>query len=496
MKSLLRLLTIFLFATSASAADKPNILFIAIDDLNDWLGCYGGHPQAITPNIDRLAASGVLFSNAHCAAPVCKSSRTAVFSGRYPQQTGVFGNKDPDILKDHPDSVFLSQALADSGYDTLGTGKLLHGSSAGVFDSVFYPEQRWSPFTKEEASYSTEELPSKGTVNPRHVLKNGPGGRDYVFPFNRMPSDRNPDKLDGESFDWASFDLPDSAMGDGQITDWAIDKLSEPRSKPLLLGVGFYRPHIPLFAPKVDFDVYPPVEEIQLPQIRENDFDDIGEAGRRWGTEAVTAGSHASVLEHDQWREAVRAYLACVTFVDRQVGKLMAALKESPQADNTLIVLWSDHGWHLGEKQHWGKWTGWRQSTRVPLIILEPLKNTEAPRGKVCSEPVGLIDLYPTLLDYSGSPERDDLAGVSLRPLLEKPGQETGRTILTTFDRGNHTLSGNQWRYIRYKEGDEELYQIQDDPNEWDNLSGHEETQGIMATMRTMLDAKLAEIEE
>jgi arylsulfatase A-like enzyme len=495
-----RLLTLVTIAacasTSASAADQPDILFIAIDDLNDWLGCYGGHPQAITPNIDRLAEQGVLFSNAHCAAPVCKSSRTAVFSGRYPQQTGVFGNRDADVLKNHPDTVFLPQTFAKAGYDTAGAGKLLHGSSKGIFDIFFDTEQRWSPFTKQEASYTSKELPSKGSENPRHVLKNGPGGKDYLFPFNRMPSDRNPDKVDGESFDWGSFELPDSAMGDGQITDWAIAKLNEDRSQPLLLGLGFYRPHIPLYAPKEDFDRLPPVSEIKLPATLDDDLEDIGAAGRRWATEAVTAGSHATVLQHQQWQEAVRAYLASVSFVDRQIGKLLAALQDSPQAGNTLIVLWSDHGWHLGEKQHWGKWTGWRLSTRVPLIIVEPKKNAQARRGEICHQPVGLIDLYPTLLEYAGLPSENALEGTSLSPLIEDPDHDTGRTVLSTFDRGNYALSGKRWRYLRYQEGEEELYDIDKDPHEWRNLAGLPPHKGILKSMRKKLASKLSAISQ
>jgi arylsulfatase A-like enzyme len=474
------------------ANERPNILFIAIDDLNDWLGCYGGHPQAVTPNIDKLAASGMLFSNAHCAAPVCKASRTAVFSGRDPQQTGVFGNRDPDVRKHHPDTVFFPQVLAQAGYDTFGAGKLLHDSSKGIFESFFFPWQRWSPFTKAQVWYTPDELPTKGSGNPRHLLKGGPGGKDYLFPFNRIPSDRNPDKLGGESFDWASFDLPDSAFGDGQITDWAIEQLNKPREKPLLLGVGYYRPHIPLYAPKIDFDCYPPVEEILLPKTQENDLEDIGEAGRKWAVEAVTAGSHATVVKHNQWREAVRAYLASVTFVDRQIGKLIAALEKLPDADNTLIILWSDHGWHLGEKQHWGKWTGWRLSTRVPLIISGP----EIASGRICKQPVGLIDLYPTLLDYCDQPKRKDLAGISLKPLLDNPDKDTGRSILTTFDRGNHALSDDEWRYIRYKEGEEELYNIKNDPHEWHNLSAKEETRDTLNAMRKSLEVKLSEIEK
>ena len=494
MKKLIPLLSLLVFSTSGFASDRPNIIFIAIDDLNDWLGCYGGHPQAITPNIDRLAEQGVLFSNAHCAAPVCKSSRTAAFSGRHPIQTGVYGNRDPDILKKHPETVFLPEVLAEAGYDCAGAGKLLHGSAEKIFKDFFYPEQRWSPFTKEAVKYTEEELPSKGTDSPRHLIIDGPGGTEYVLPLNRMPSDRRPSTLDGESFDWGAVDVPDSSMGDGQITDWAIDQLNRKRTKPLFLGVGYYRPHIPLWAPKQDFDVYPPVEDIELPPYLETDLDDIGEAGNRRAIEAVTAGSHATVVEHDQWKEAVRAYLASVTFVDRQIGKLLEALENSSHADNTLIVLWSDHGWQLGEKDHWGKWTGWRQSTRVPLIVAQSRSKADAPRGVVCEEPVSLLDLYPTLASVANLPSGEHLAGTSLMPLLENPQLETDRFVLTTFDRGNHALSGNRWRYLRYQEGDEELYDIESDPNEWKNLADESEYAEKLRTMREQMDEQLSRI--
>ena len=454
------------------AADKrPNVLFIAIDDLNDWLSCLGGHPQVKTPHLDRLAKRGVLFTNAHCAAPVCKSSRTAVFCGQHPFQTGVYGNKDPDIRRARPDLILLPKQLAKAGYETLGTGKLLHSNSKGMFDRDFFPEQRWSPFTKAQVNYTKEELPSKGSPHPRHVLKNGPGGRDYVFPFNGLPSDRYPDKPGGESFDWGAVDVPDHATGEGQVTDWAIDRLRERRTKPFFLAVGYYRPHIPLYAPRVDFDVYPPARDIQLPAFLKQDLKDLGPAGQRWALEAVTAGRHDTVVKSGQWREAVRAYLACVTFVDRQIGRMLAALEKTPHARNTLIIVWSDHGWHLGEKQHWGKWTGWRQSTRVPLMIIPPA-NKSGPRDRRCGEAVNLVDLYPTLMDYCGVQPPPGLAGHSLRPLIADPARQTGRAVITTFDPGNFAVSGRDWRYVRYREGEEELYNIRNDPNEWHNLAG------------------------
>ena len=261
-------------------------------------------------------------------------------------------------------------------------------------------------------------------------------------------------------------------MGDTQITDWAIGKLNAGFDKPFFMGVGYYRPHIPLWAPKSYFQRFDGVE-IQLPQVQQNDLSDIGDAGRKWAIEAVTAGLHESVLKHNQWQEAVKAYLACTTFVDHQVGRLLDALDAGQYRNNTVIVLWSDHGWHLGEKQHWGKWTGWERSTRVPLLIVPPKNVADkfAKGGLRCEEPVSLIDLYPTLSEFCGVKSPYELDGQSLVPQLRNPQHSTDRTVVTVFDKGNVSLRNRSWRFIRYTDGSEELYNLEQDPNEWSNVA-------------------------
>jgi arylsulfatase A-like enzyme len=489
MKPLLLFFVLFVCLTglSVSAAPKPNVLFIAVDDLNDWLGCLGGHPQAKTPNMDRLAKRGMLFSNAHCAAPLCNPSRAAVFSGRQPFETGVFANDEANIRKLHPDLPLIPQHFKAAGYRTFGTGKLLHSSSKGLFDDEFFPEQRWSPFDAKQVNYTDTELPSKGTANPRHVttLK----GREIVLPLNRMPSDRAPDSPAGESFDWGPLDVDDADMGDGQVAMWAVERLAKQHDQPFFLGVGFYRPHIPLFAPKKYFDLYDGVN-IQLPEVKADDLDDLSEAARKIALEADTAGAHATVVKYNQWQAAVKAYLACVSFVDAQVGKLLDALDAGPNAANTVIMLWGDHGWHLGEKQHWGKWTGWERATHVPLIVA-PARNADAslPRGAKCAEPVSLLDLYPTLIELCALPSLDGLAGQSLVPLLKNPAQQTGRAVLTTFDKGNYSVTGARWHYIRYADGSEELYDRGTDPHEWTNLAAKPEHAAQKAALAKQLPA-------
>lgn len=474
MKLLLPILTAILLCTTTLAestpARRPNILFISIDDLNDWVGFLGGHPQAHTPNMDRLAKRGVVFANAHCAAPLCCPSRAAVYSGKQPFETGVITN-DHHLRRLQPDLQLLPQLLSASGYYTLGTGKLMHRRHADLFDETHFPEQRWSPFTRGEANYTQEELKSKGTKNPRHVVAATEVRGQIVLPLNRMPSDRAPNQPKGESFDWGAFDLPDSAFGDGQITTWATAELDRSHEKPFFLAVGYYRPHIPLFAPAKYFQSRP-IENILLPKTQDGDLSDLPPIGRKVATEAVTAGSHATVLRHDQWKEAVAAYLACTQFIDHQVGVLLDALDKSPHADNTIVVLWSDHGWHLGEKQHWGKWTGWERSTRVPLIVCSPKQATLGTAGATCNQPVSLLDLYPTLVDLCQiKPPTHKLSGESLVPLLRKPDTQTKRAVISTFGEKRMSIRDEQFRLVRYEDGTHELYDLKADPNEWTNIA-------------------------
>lgn len=487
MKSLLIIATALaalITSTLATGAEKSNVLFIVVDDLNDWIGCMDGHPQSHTPNIDRLAAGGMLFTNAHCASPACQPSRAAVFTGLMPRKTGVWSNKTHSLAKLKPDAIKLPMPFADAGYRTLGTGKLIHDKIDLAYSEYYAVEQRWSPITNKQSQYTKDDLHSKGSVNPRHVVVDSQG-REVILPLNRMPSDRNPNTKAGESFDWGPWDVPDSDFGDTQITDWAIGKLKEKSHSPFFLAIGYYRPHIPLWAPKRFFDRFEN-NPGKLPLIKQDDLDDISETGKKWAREAVTAGAHESVLKHGQWSKAIEAYLACTTYVDYEIGRLLDALEDSPHKDNTIIVLWSDHGWHLGEKEHWGKWTGWERSTKVPLIITPPNTQAEnfASAGSHCNQTVGLIDLFPTLTDLCGIEPPAGLDGKSIVPLLRDPTLDTGRKITTNFDQGNHSIRTDRWRYILYNDGSEELYDHQKDPNEWSNLSNNPEHRSLMDRLK------------
>ena len=474
------LILVFGISTGCLAQDT-NVLWISIDDLNNWVGYLEGHPQVKTPNMDRLARRGIAFTNAHCTTPLCKPSRSAILSGKSEERSGVYTNGDNFRYSEYE---LTPQYFARNNYVTYGTGKIHHNSiNDRIFQHDYKTQQRWSPFGSSNAvEYTEEELPSKSTNNPRHVVENGPGGKTYILPFNRMSSERAPEDPKGESFDWASFDLPDEAFGDGRITDWAIEKLeAHSPAKPFFMGIGYYRPHIPLYAPKKYFDLYP-LETIQLPEVIANDLDDIPEAGRERALAAVTAGTHKHVLAHQQWKKAVQAYLACISFIDHQIGELLDYLDNSPYAKNTIIILFSDHGWHLGEKQAWGKMSPWIHSTNTPFIIC-PAGDF---KGALCHEAVSLLDIYPTLIDMLDLPYKE-MDGISLVPLLKDPSMPTQRVVKTYIGEGNYALSSAEWRYISYENGDEELYHIAEDPLEFVNLVGKVEYRGVINALKETL---------
>lgn len=436
-------------------ADAPNVLFIAVDDLNDWVGCLGGCPGRVeTPHIDALAAEGMLFTNAHCAAPVCNPSRTAVMTGLRPSTTGVYNNGHwwrPAL----PDVVTLPEHFGRNGYLVEGGGKVFHHTPG------FNPPEQWDTYFHQVFD-DPWHRPSPGSAMPVRTL-NWPDG----FPLNRIDNvaeGRRPPANPLE-FDWGPFDKPDAEMGDGRMVEWAVDFLSRGHDRPFFLAAGIFRPHLPWYAPRSYFEQYP-LDEIVLPEVPEDDLDDVPEAGVEM---ARYRGDEWRLLKNrDRWTDAVQAYLASISFADALVGRLIDALHRSPYAANTIIVLWSDHGWHLGEKHHWHKFTLWEEATRVPLIVVAP--GVTSP-GR-CAQPVSLIDLYPTLVELCGLPARSEFEGESLVPLLADPESGWDRAaVVTTQGPGNHAVRSRDFRYIRYADGGEELYDHRTDPNEWTNLA-------------------------
>jgi choline-sulfatase len=432
MRSVLTFAAVLL-ATPVVAAEKPNVLFIAIDDLNDWVGPLGGHPQVKTPNMDRLAARGTTFTNAHCQAPLCNPSRTSVLTGLRPTTTGVYALapwfRTSEKFRDH---ATLFQWFRKNGYTTISTGKIFHGGYPPKADRA--PEiDTWGP---------------PGAIQPRPKVK-------FV---------ETPDPI--ALMDWGVFPEKDEDCFDYDIATWAVQQLKQPPKGPFFLAVGFQHPHVPCYAPQKWFDLYPE-DKLAMPEVKADDRDDLPRFASylHW---KLPEPRLKWLEEAKQWKPLVRAYLASVSFVDGQVGRVLDALRESDLEKNTVVVLWSDHGWHLGEKGITGKNTLWERSTRVPLIFAGPGVAADAK----CGRPAELLDLYPTLLDLCGLPANKANEGLSLVPQLKDAKAARQRPAVTTHNPGNHAVRTEKWRYIRYADGSEELYDVVADPHEWTNLAG------------------------
>lgn len=442
----LRILLIALATTCMSQAkEAPNILLISIDDLNDWIGCLGGHPQAKTPNIDRLATRGVLFSNAHCQAPVCNPSRASLMTSLYPETSGIyFLNPDiaasPTAVKATP----LPKRFEQEGYHVSGAGKLFH--------------------SRENALYISNYAGSYGGFGP-------------------IPKKKISQPHGHPLWDWGAFPDSNEKMPDHKIAAWAAGEIARlGTEEPFLLAIGFYRPHVPMFVPKEWFDLHP-LPEIKLPEVKADDLADLSDYAINITRLKHVAPTQKWIQSNGEWKHAVQSYLASVSFVDSCVGTVLEALDNSPHKDNTIIVLFSDHGFHLGEKDRWAKRSLWEDGTRVPLIIAAPgLKG-----GRITGKPVGLIDLYPTLLSLSGLSRDPMHEGHSLVPLLKDTEADWKHPARTSFGPGNVALRSERYRYIRYVDGSEELYDHQKDPHEWNNLADKPE----LATIKQQLALKL-----
>ncbi len=417
---------------SSAEAPKRNVLFIAADDLNDWIGCLGGHPQVKTPNIDALARRGMLFTNAHCQAPLCNPSRSSLLTGLRPSTTGIYGLapgiRDVEALRQH---ITLPQTFTRADYVTFTCGKIYHDGS--IKPAARAPEfQVWGP---------------------------APGMPLPAQKFVHTPSDI-------KAMDWGVFPARDEDQADWKIASAAIEALrTSPRDKPFFVACGFRLPHVPCFASQSWFDLYPS-DGLKLPLVKDNDRDDTPRFS--WYLHWKLPEPRWKFLrESHEWSPLVRAYLASISFMDSQVGRVLDALKASGRADDTIVVFWSDHGWHLGEKLITGKNTLWERSTHVPLVFAGP---GITPGGR-CAEPVELLDIFPTLLELCGLPARNDLEGHSLSPQLRDANAQRAWPAITTHNQGNHTVRTRDRRYIRYADGSEELYHLDQDPNEWTNLA-------------------------
>ena len=433
-------------AAGAAGLGRPNVLFLCVDDMRDWVNCLHGYPGHVeTPHIDQLASRGVLFTNAHCPSPLCAPSRAAVMTGLRPSTTGLYNNSHW-WYPNRPETVSLPALFRDNGYSTAGAGKIFHHTAGNN------PPGQWDSFHR---------LTFRNDPWFRGAALNYPWSTPTAFPPD-FPLSGIPGL--GHENDWGVLSIEEADYDDALSVRHATEFLNRKHDKPFFLACGIFRPHLPWYVPQQYFDLYD-VDKVVVPTVPEDDLDDVPAAGRE------LAQSRRSDLKKirgaDRMRHAVRAYLASISFADSQIGTVIAALDSSDYADNTVIVFWSDHGWHLGEKDHWHKSTLWEVATRVPLVIASP----QISSGE-CNRPVNLIDVFPTLTDLCELSTRIDTDGQSLVPLLNDPNREWDRPAVTEYQQGNASVRSQRYRYIQYRDGSEELYDHEQDPHEWHNLAG------------------------
>ncbi len=440
--------------------EKYNVLFISIDDLNDWVGCLGGHPQTRTPHIDQLAKQGTLFTRAYCPATACLPSRASIMTGVAPYNSGCYENKADQqwqyILKPIADT--LPGHFRKNGYFTAGAGKIFHHfqNDPESWDD-YYPSKRIQfPNIHHPAKEDLTEFAGKEDVP----------------------------KFWYDEFKWGPLNMTEKNTGDNHSVQFVLDQMKKQSGdKPFFLTCGIYRPHVPWFAPKKYFDMFP-LKDIQLPPRNPHDLDDVP------GYEKKKLGAYWKVLEkYGQHKQAVQAYLASIAYMDALIGRLMRGLEKSGHAENTIVVFWSDHGWHLGEKSRYRKFTLWEESCRVPFIIKLPEKlKKQYPQGLNSGRVVGLIDIFPTLVELCGLPHpRQKFDGNSLVPLINDPEKEWDHVAISQYSRNNYSLRTEKYRYISHSDGREELYDHDNDPYEWNNLADLPAYKSIKAQLKNRL---------
>lgn len=452
----MRLLSVFiilLLLSFAGADEKPNVLFISVDDMNDWVGVYGGHPKAKTPHLDRFAEAGaVVFQNAHCPGPVCGPSRSAILSGFMPSTTGVYGNSTNMLGSEYVQNyATLPEYFSRNGYQTLSRGKIAHAH----FTKNGSDRGQWMYDHWERTEGTNQLIKSSVTSRDQNLIKGQPA----------PPS--NHTKGSGSPFAWGVMGATAEQTSDYQTALWAAEQLQMEHEQPFFLAVGISKPHLPFYSPQEFWDLYPEGGDY-APEIKADDLDDILNA--KGNLSARPTADFLWLQENDLINECARAYLACLSYADACLGAIFGGLEKSPHADNTIVVFWGDHGWHLGEKLRYRKGSLWSESTRVPLMVRLPRMT-----GRQDSQrPVNLIDFYPTLIELCSLPEKPELDGRSFVPLLEDPDQEWHPTV-TVAGKGNASIHDERWNYIKRVDGSEELYDLENDPLEWSNIASNPE---------------------
>jgi arylsulfatase A-like enzyme len=453
--SLRRILIVCLLGTVSSrglAAEpgRPNVLLIILDDQNGFAGRRDLAPEPVTPNLDRLAQRGVTFANAQCAAPVCNPSRTAMLSGLRPSTSGIYDNEQDRLPKGHvlERTISLPSYFGQQGYTTAGGGKVFSSSYASAIGKHNFEE--------------TDEGDQRAGGTRRK-------GHDPLPPKEKIP-------LNGiGKHDWGAF--PDSRedMEDWRLAGWAADFVARPRSQPFFLACGIVKPHTPWYVPREYFDLFPPAG-ITIPDLADDESAGLPEVARE--------ELHKTLVPLAARRkEVVAAYLAAARYADDCVGRILDGLDRGPHRDRTLVIVCGDNGYQFGEKNIWSKGRLWEGSAHVPLVMAGP----GIAERKICTRPVSLVDLYPTLLELAALAPNPAVEGVSFARLLKDPAAEWDRPALTTAGFKNHALRSERWRYIRYRDGSEELYDHDRDPLEQTNVASKAEFTDVKESLKTWL---------
>lgn len=444
--TILALLITMLIGSSIPAPDTqpPNILFIAVDDMNDWTTLFHEDNPIRTPSIEKLAARGAFFSRAYCSSPACNPSRASIMTGMRPHKTGIYGNSS-DWRSALPKATTLQRFFKDKGYFVGGAGK------------IFHHHKDWA--YHDNASFHEFLMMSINEPYPPEKL-------------NRL------ENYGSRNTDWGPWPEHVEETADFRTATYAESFLQRKHDKPFFLNVGIYKPHSPFFAPEEYFDSYP-MEQLEMPSRKVDDWDDLPKGAEKLMRKPkwFWNGMMKAMEDHpNAWRDYVQAYQACAGFADDMIGKVIAALDASPYKDNTIVVLWSDHGFHLGEKDHFEKFGLWEKTNHVPYIIIAPGITTP---GMVLEQPVDLTTIYPTLVELCGFDIPEALDGISLVSLMRDPKVSLPPALMT-YGKANHALRTERWRYIRYADGSEELYDHEQDPHEWNNLAGQSQYRSIM----------------
>jgi len=470
---------------------QPNVIFFSVDDLNTWVGPLGDK-QVKTPNMDRLAAAGITFTNAHAPGVFCAPSRSAIWTGLQASTTGVY--KTEVYHHDFPELVPLQKAFKKGGYNTFGAGKLYHHRSGYVdlraWDEFYSRSKgmRESGWEMNGYHFTDVPLPQPYPYSPYYNKTNrkfdipnpyleGPTYKEqkakYRFPYH---------------LEWGPIaNEQEEEMLDTVRTNWAVDVLARKHDKPFFIGLGMYSPHYPNYAPQKYFDLYDRDSIVVAPH-KADDLEDLPVEIRNHYTKR--AKDHHELEKLAAVKDATHAYLASISYADAMLGRIMDAVEASPYKDNTMIVFWSDQGFHHGEKAHWGKHTLWDKTTRVPFIW----SGKGIPKNKRINTTVSLIDMYPTLRDIANLPMQDRLDGVSLAPILKKPALAKERNVFIPHaERESYAVVNVHWRYIHYKNGGEELYYTKQDPNEWHNLAGDKKYTNIINELQKSAPSTFAE---